>query len=107
MASVTATIAQTPGAERGAPPRGPGRVPYELREEGCISDDPEEPAWEKRYGRAVLIDCMRDPRQLLVRYNAAARETNNRSDSTHQLALWSASVLNGVGAEAVRPHSRN
>jgi hypothetical protein len=56
---------------------------------------------EKRYGRAALIDCMRDPRLLLVRYNAAAKEINGRSTTTEPanehsaqlLALWPREIL--------------
>jgi len=44
MSSVTAPIAPT----RRALPL------YELCEEGCVSDDPQEPAWEKQYGRAAI-----------------------------------------------------
>jgi hypothetical protein len=51
---------------------------------------------EKRYGRATLIDCMLDPRELLARYNAAATEWN-RSHS-EQLALWSPELLGKIGA---------
>lgn len=46
---------------------------------------------EKRYGRAVLIQCMLDRRLLLQRYNSVAEEFN-ASNSDH-LALWSAQVL--------------
>ena len=49
---------------------------------------------EKRYGRATLIDCMIDPRELLVKYNAAATEIN--SSSKEQLALWSPELLKQV-----------
>ena len=35
---------------------------------------------EKRFGRAALIDCMRDPRLLLARYDAAAQEMNQHSE---------------------------
>jgi hypothetical protein len=51
---------------------------------------------EHRYGRAVLVDCMLDPRQLLVRYNAAAAELNGKHKD--QLALWSPELLAKVGA---------
>ena len=46
---------------------------------------------EKRYGRDTLIDCMVDPRELLVRYNAAAAELN-RGGKEH-LELWSPELL--------------
>ena len=53
---------------------------------------------ETRYGRAALIDCMRDPRLLLVRYNAAATELNQAQQSsvgggTSPLALWPREIL--------------
>jgi hypothetical protein len=56
---------------------------------------------EKRYGRAALIDCMRDPRLLLVRYNTAAQEMNQRSTAQQAgiesgaqiLALWPLEIL--------------
>jgi hypothetical protein len=51
---------------------------------------------ERRYGREVLIDCMRDPRVLLSRYNAAAAQIN---DAGHErLALWSEELLKKIGA---------
>ncbi len=46
----SATIARN---ERAVPHDG-ARIPYEVREEGCVSDNPEEPAWERRYGRAQI-----------------------------------------------------
>jgi hypothetical protein len=48
---------------------------------------------EKRCGRAALIDCMRDPRLLLVRYNAAAQEMNSRSGAGELLVLWPGEIL--------------
>jgi hypothetical protein len=51
---------------------------------------------EKRYGRAALIECMMDPRELLARYNAAAAELNERG--TEKLALWSPELLSKIGA---------
>jgi hypothetical protein len=51
---------------------------------------------EKRYGRAVLIDCMLDPRDLLTRYNAAAAELNQTH--TEQLALWSPALLSAIAS---------
>jgi Putative zinc dependent peptidase (DUF5700) len=50
---------------------------------------------EKRYGRKVLIDCMLDPRELLVRYNEAAKESNDRGHE--KLALWSRELLQKIG----------
>ena len=52
---------------------------------------------ERRYGRAVLIDCMLDPRELLVRYNAAAAELNR--ERKVPLQLWSPELLAKVGAK--------
>jgi putative zinc-dependent peptidase DUF5700 len=50
---------------------------------------------ERKYGRATLIDCMVDPRELLSRYNSAAAELNSRQ--TEQLALWSPELLTKIG----------
>ncbi len=50
---------------------------------------------EKRFGRKVLIDCMLDPRDLLARYNQAARELNDRGPT--KLALWSPELMNKLG----------
>lgn len=55
---------------------------------------------EKRYGRAVLLACMADPRLLLARYNEAANETNAAGRET--LPVWSAAVLTGVGADKLK-----
>jgi hypothetical protein len=49
---------------------------------------------EKRYGRATLIECMLDPRELLARYNAAATELN--SGGKEHLALWSPELLGAL-----------
>ncbi len=51
---------------------------------------------ERRYGRATLIACMVDPRQLLARYNAAAAELNAQGGEL--LALWSLQLLQQIGA---------
>lgn len=49
---------------------------------------------ETHFGRAVLLECMSDPRQLLVKYNeAAAAENVNRVD---KLPLWSPELLKAV-----------
>ena len=55
---------------------------------------------ERRYGRAALIECMRDPRLLLARYNAAAEEINTRpamqtslDQEPRPLALWPHEIL--------------
>jgi AraC-like DNA-binding protein len=53
MTSLTATIAPARRAKRSPPLHDAALIPYELREEGCMSG-PEEPAWEKRYGRAAI-----------------------------------------------------
>ena len=52
---------------------------------------------EKRFGRKVLIDCMLDPRELLVRYNSAAGEINARGDE--KLATWSPELLQKIHAQ--------
>jgi len=52
---------------------------------------------EKRFGRAVLIECMSDPRQLLARYNEAAAEQS--ATGKGRLALWSPELLKAVGVE--------
>jgi hypothetical protein len=49
---------------------------------------------EKRFGRKTLIDCMLDPRQLLVRYNQAAKEINEREQD--KLTLWSNELLQKI-----------
>ena len=51
---------------------------------------------EKRYGRAALIECMIDPRELLAGYNAAAAELNWQG--LEKLALWSPELLSKIGA---------
>src|SRR2546428_174160 len=48
---------------------------------------------EKRYGRAALIECMRDRRLLLVRYHAAAQEMNARPGAGDLLVLWPGEIL--------------
>ena len=50
---------------------------------------------EKRFGRKVLIDCMLDPRELLVRYNLTAKEMNDHGQE--KLMLWSPELLQKVG----------
>lgn len=51
---------------------------------------------EKRYGRAKLIECMTDPRELLATYNQAAAE-HNRAHPEDPLALWSPELLQAMG----------
>ncbi len=46
---------------------------------------------ERRYGRARLVECMLDLRQLLPRYDQAAAELN-RTGGEH-LATWSPELL--------------
>jgi hypothetical protein len=60
---------------------------------------------EMRYGRPALIDCMRDQRLLLVRYNAAAQEMNRSGKyqvgfdgGGELLALWSPEILEATQA---------
>ena len=50
---------------------------------------------EKRFGRKVLIDCMLDPRELLARYDQAAKELNERQNE--KLALWSPELMQKIG----------
>lgn len=47
---------------------------------------------EKSFGRAVLLECMADPRQLLVRYNQAAAKANAAAGAV-PLPLWSEELL--------------
>lgn len=49
---------------------------------------------EKSYGRESLIECLRDRRLLLARYNRLAEESNRKAGP--QLALWSPEVLKAV-----------
>jgi hypothetical protein len=49
---------------------------------------------ERRFGRAALIECMLDYRQLLVRYNDAAAAINGTGSA--RLPVWSAAVLAAV-----------
>lgn len=55
---------------------------------------------EKRFGRAVLVQCMADPRLLLARYNEAANDVNAAGKDT--LPVWSAAVLAAVGADKLK-----
>ena len=50
---------------------------------------------EKRFGRARLITCMLDPRQVLAAYNEAAAEQNRAGGE--RLALWSPELLQALG----------
>jgi Putative zinc dependent peptidase (DUF5700) len=59
---------------------------------------------EARYGRAALIECMRDMRLLLVRYNQAAQELNQPPkakgavQAAEHYAVWSAEILEATQA---------
>ncbi len=55
---------------------------------------------ERRFGRAKLIECMLDPRELLATYNQAAAEPSRASGES--LPLWSEELLRALGAEPVR-----
>jgi hypothetical protein len=50
---------------------------------------------EKQFGRATLIDCMLDPRELLARYNHAAKKLNERGPE--KLTLWSPELIQKIG----------
>jgi hypothetical protein len=52
---------------------------------------------EKTEGRAALIECMIDPRQLLVRYNRAAALWNENHPDKRP--LWSAKLLAAISPE--------
>ena len=49
---------------------------------------------EKTYGRAKLIECICDQRQLLPTYNQAATEYNQQSQE--RLALWSPAIIEAM-----------
>ena len=55
---------------------------------------------ERRFGRAKLIECMLDPRELLVTYDRAAAELNGAGGEL--LPLWSDDLLRAMGAEPSR-----
>lgn len=52
---------------------------------------------ERRYGRAVLIQCMEDPRLLLASYNEAAADHNQTHADT--LARWSPALLRAIAGQ--------
>jgi hypothetical protein len=52
---------------------------------------------EKTEGRAALIECMVDPRQLLIRYNRAAEKWN--AAYPDKKPLWSAALLAAISPE--------
>jgi putative zinc-dependent peptidase DUF5700 len=51
---------------------------------------------ERREGRAVLIECMSNPRRLLATYNRDAAALN--AAGKERLPLWSKELLAGIGA---------
>jgi hypothetical protein len=55
---------------------------------------------ERHLGRARLIACMLDPRQLVLSYNQAANE--ERRAGGEQLPLWSDELLRVLGAGPAR-----
>lgn len=52
---------------------------------------------EKRFGRARLIECMKDPRLLLRDYNLAAVEASGAEGVGKQPALWSPEIMKALG----------
>jgi hypothetical protein len=50
---------------------------------------------ERHFGRARLIACMLDPRQVLAVYNQAAAEQDRAGGE--QLPLWSPELLRVLG----------
>jgi Putative zinc dependent peptidase (DUF5700) len=55
---------------------------------------------ERRFGRAKLIECMLDPRQLLAAYNSAAAAQDRTGGES--LPLWSDDLLQALGAVPAR-----
>ncbi len=55
---------------------------------------------EKRIGRAVLVECMADPRKLLAKYNEAAVQ-QNAAGKEDKLPLWSPELLKAVNPGSV------
>jgi len=51
---------------------------------------------ERHFGRAVLVECISDPRQLLAKYNQAA--TKDNAAGKENLPLWSPELLEAVSA---------
>jgi hypothetical protein len=49
---------------------------------------------EKAYGRAKLIECLCDPKLLLVTYNDAAEKHNRKAPD--KLALWSKQLMEAI-----------
>jgi hypothetical protein len=46
---------------------------------------------EKQFGREALLECIADPRKLMLRYNEAAKKTNETA--VERLPLWSDEVI--------------
>jgi hypothetical protein len=55
---------------------------------------------EKRFGRAVLVECMANPRKLLAKYNEAATQ-QNAAGKEAKLPLWSPGLLKAVDPDSV------
>lgn len=54
---------------------------------------------ERQFGRAVLVECMGDPRKLMSTYNRAALELNKKGGEP--LALWSQELVEALeGADS-------
>jgi hypothetical protein len=56
---------------------------------------------EQAFGRPELIRCMRDPRRLLERYNAAATRVGRRTGK--RMATWSPQLLAALGSRERAP----
>ena len=52
---------------------------------------------EKRFGRARLIECMKDPRLLLRDYNLAAMAESKTAGGMTRPALWSPELMKALG----------
>jgi hypothetical protein len=60
---------------------------------------------ERRFGRAALIEAMRDPPKLLTLFNRAASEGNARGGG--KLALWSTTLLEKISLRGPSPRRTN
>jgi hypothetical protein len=49
---------------------------------------------ERQFGREALLECMADPRKLLVSYNEAAKKMNE--SATDKMPLWSDEVIAAI-----------
>ncbi|WLT31862.1 DUF5700 domain-containing putative Zn-dependent protease [Geothrix sp. PMB-07] len=56
---------------------------------------------ERQFGRAVLVECMGDPRKLLPTFNRAAREENKQRKKP--LALWSQELVDALAGAPPKP----